>query len=66
MGFGARRTEDGGQMTRGQGEEVGGQRVVDRRQRTEETPVEFPWGNPIQLGKEDGGQRTDDGGQRKR
>ena len=24
-------------------------------QRTEDTPVEFPWGNPIQLGREDGG-----------
>ena len=42
----------------------------DRGKRTEETPVEFPWGNPIQpqyhlpelrggLGKEDGWQRTE-------
>ncbi len=30
--------------------------------RMEVAPVEFPWGNPVQLGKEVGDQMTDDRG----
>ena len=33
---------------------------------TEVAPVEFPWGNPIQLGKEVVGLRADDGGRKSR
>ena len=29
---------------------------------SEFTPVEFPWGNPIQLGREVGSQKLEDGG----
>jgi len=37
---------------------------LERGWRTDVTPVEFPWGNPIQLGKEDGERKTDDRRQR--
>ena len=30
---------------------------VRKRQGSEVTPVEFPWGSPIQLGKEVGGRK---------
>jgi len=32
--------------------------------RTKVTPVEFPWGNPIQLGKEVGDEKTEVRGQK--
>ncbi|MCK4527826.1 hypothetical protein KAW18_10685 [candidate division WOR-3 bacterium] len=58
---GGRRTEDGRQRTEGRGrksrrsEDKKMRRLENGGQKSEDAPVEFPWGNPIQLGKEDRG-----------